>query len=101
LEDEPLVAIMLEHELETMGIHVVGPANNLKSALQLAEFSSLDGALLDLNINGEYTTMVADKLGRVASLSSLSQVMLDLLGCATGRFSSCVSHLRKLISVWR
>ena len=29
LEDEPLVAMMLEDELEAMGIHVVGPANNL------------------------------------------------------------------------
>ena len=62
LEDEPLVAMMLEDELGSMGIHVVGPANNLKSALQLAELSSLDGALLDLNINGSYTTKVADKL---------------------------------------
>ena len=62
LEDEPLVAMMLEDELGSMGIHVVGPANNLKSALQLAELSSLDGALLDLNINGSFTTKVADKL---------------------------------------
>ena len=54
MEDEPLVAMMLEDELEAMGIHVVGPANNLKSALQLAEFLKLDGALLDLNINGVY-----------------------------------------------
>ena len=56
LEDEPLVAMMLEDELGSMGIYVVGPANNLKSALQLAELSSLDGALLDLNINGSYAT---------------------------------------------
>ena len=62
LEDEPLVAMMLEDELESMGIHVVGPANNLKSALQLAELSILDGALLDLNINGTYATKIADKL---------------------------------------
>jgi CheY-like chemotaxis protein len=62
LEDEPLVAMMLEDELEAMGIHVVGPANNLKSALQLAELPNLDGALLDLSINGEYATKVADKL---------------------------------------
>jgi DNA-binding NarL/FixJ family response regulator len=61
LEDEPLVAMMLEDELGSMGIHVVGPANNLKSALQLAELSTLDGALLDLNINGSYATKVADK----------------------------------------
>ena len=62
LEDEPLVAMMLEDQLEGLGIHVVGPANNMKSAIQLAEFSNLDGALLDLNINGEYATKVADKL---------------------------------------
>jgi CheY-like chemotaxis protein len=62
LEDEPLVAMMLEDELEAMGIHVIGPANNLKSAIQLAEFPNLDGALLDLNINGTYATKVADKL---------------------------------------
>jgi DNA-binding response OmpR family regulator len=62
LEDEPLVAMMLQDELEALGIHVIGPANNLKSALQLAEFPKLDGALLDLNINGKYATKVADKL---------------------------------------
>ena len=38
--------MMLEDELEFMGIHVVGPANNLKSALQLAELSILDGAII-------------------------------------------------------
>jgi CheY-like chemotaxis protein len=62
LEDEPLVAMMLEDQLEAIGIHVVGPANNLESAFQLAELSNLDGALLDLNINGKYATKVADKL---------------------------------------
>jgi CheY-like chemotaxis protein len=62
LEDEPLVAMMLQDQLEELGIHVIGPANNLKSAIQLAEFSNLDGALLDLNINGTYATKVADIL---------------------------------------
>ncbi len=62
LEDEPLVAMMLQDQLESFGIHVIGPANNLRSAIQLAEFSNLDGALLDLNINGTYATKVADML---------------------------------------
>ena len=62
LEDEPLVAMMLQDQLESFGIHVIGPANNLISAIQLAEFSNLDGALLDLNINGTYATKVADML---------------------------------------
>ena len=52
----------LEDELESLGIHVVGPVNNLKSALRLADQEDLDGALLDLNINGQYATEVADKL---------------------------------------
>ena len=62
LEDDPLIAMMLEDELESMGLHVLGPANNMKSALQLSEYPNLDGALLDLNINGDYATNVADKL---------------------------------------
>jgi CheY-like chemotaxis protein len=62
LEDEPFIAIMLEEELAAMGIHVIGPVNNLKSAIHLAETPDLDGALLDLNINGAYATDVADKL---------------------------------------
>ena len=62
LEDEPFIAMMLEEEVEAIGLHVIGPVNNLKSALQLAEMTDLDGALLDLNINGAYATDVADKL---------------------------------------
>jgi len=62
LEDEPFIAIMLQEELEALGIHVIGPVNNLKSAITLAETSNLDGALLDLNINGTYATEVAEKL---------------------------------------
>jgi DNA-binding response OmpR family regulator len=62
LEDDPLIAMMLQDELEAMGLRVVGPANNMKSALQLCEYANLDGALLDLNINGNYATSVADKL---------------------------------------
>ena len=81
LEDEPLVAMMLEDELESMGIHVVGPANNLKSALQLAELSILDGALLDLNINGTYATKI--------------------LAFFTETFPSCTNHFHRSTSEWR
>jgi len=62
LEDEAFIAMLLEEELEALGIHVVGPVNNLKSAVLLAETADLDGALLDLNINDAYATEVADKL---------------------------------------
>jgi CheY-like chemotaxis protein len=62
VEDEAFVAMMLEDELESLGIHVIGPVSNMNSALLLAETSALDGALLDLNINGAYATEVADRL---------------------------------------
>lgn len=62
LEDEALIAMLLQDELESLGIHVVGPICNLQSAIQLAETSDLDAALLDLNINGDYATEVADRL---------------------------------------
>jgi CheY-like chemotaxis protein len=62
LEDEALMAIMLEHELESIGLHVIGPVCNLQSANLLAETAELDAALLDLHINGDYATEVADKL---------------------------------------
>jgi DNA-binding response OmpR family regulator len=62
IEDEPLIAMMLESELDSLGIHVIGPAANLGAALQLAEYPNLDAALVDLNLGGEYTTAVADKL---------------------------------------
>ncbi len=62
VEDEPWIALMLESELDSLGVHVVGPATNVQSALQLVETHNLDGALVDLNIGGTYTTAVADKL---------------------------------------
>lgn len=62
VEDEPLIAMMLEAELESLGLHVVGPVSNLKSALRLAQTRDLDGALLDRNINGTFADAVADVL---------------------------------------
>jgi CheY-like chemotaxis protein len=62
LEDEAFIAMMLQEELEALGIHVIGPVSNIKSATLLAETSDLDGALLDLNINGANAMIVADKL---------------------------------------
>jgi CheY-like chemotaxis protein len=62
VEDEAFVAMMLEDELASLGIHVIGPVSNMQSAVLMAETSILDGALLDLNINGAYATEVADKL---------------------------------------
>jgi len=92
LEDEPFIAIMLEEELAAMGIHVIGPVNNLKSAIHLAETPDLDGALLDLNINGAYATDVADKLRLRATRSLSSPAMSRQPACAIARCRCCVSR---------
>ena len=62
VEDEPLIAMLLQDELEALGVHVIGPVSNLKSALRLAQMPNLDGALLDRNINGTFADEVADTL---------------------------------------
>jgi CheY-like chemotaxis protein len=62
VEDEPLVAMVLENIVEDMGASLVGPAASVTSALQLIEAGGFDGALLDVNLRGERVDAVADAL---------------------------------------
>lgn len=59
VEDEPLVAMMVEDMLLELGAQVVGPASTLAQALALAESGDFDAALLDVNLNGERSDPVA------------------------------------------
>ena len=54
--------MMLEEELEAMGIHVDRPGQQSEIGHPSGGNADLDGALLDLNINGAYATEVAEKL---------------------------------------
>lgn len=62
VEDEPLIAMMLEDALRDYGYSVVGPVENLKSAIQLAATERIDTAVVDINIDGQIADAVADKL---------------------------------------
>lgn len=62
VEDETLVALLLEELLTTLGCAVVGPAPSLAEALLLAEGDGFDAALLDVNLAGEASHPVADAL---------------------------------------
>lgn len=63
VDDEMLVAMMLEDMLDDLGYEVVGPAATLKQAMELAERETLDCAILDLNLGqGVVSTPVADLL---------------------------------------
>lgn len=62
VEDEAMVAMMLEDMLDDFGCAVVGPAASVKAALELAGREGLDGAILDVNVGGEPIYPVAEAL---------------------------------------
>lgn len=59
VEDEPLVAMMLEEMLLEIGMEAVGPAATLEDALALARDVDVDLAILDLKLAGQRTYPVA------------------------------------------
>lgn len=62
VEDESLVAMLLETILEDMGCSTVGPAANIDDGLALVEAEPLDAALLDVNVAGRQVFPVAQAL---------------------------------------
>lgn len=64
VEDEPLLAMMIEDLLSEIGCIVVGPASHLAAAQAIAGEAELDGALLDVNLGAEQVYPVADCLRR-------------------------------------
>jgi CheY-like chemotaxis protein len=63
VDDEALVAMLLEDMLLDLGHEVVGPALNLQEALELAGSEPLDAAILDLNLGqGKLSLPVAELL---------------------------------------
>jgi CheY-like chemotaxis protein len=62
VEDEALVALLLETMLTELGHGVVGPVARLGKALEMAQREELDIAILDVNINGQETYAVAEAL---------------------------------------
>jgi CheY-like chemotaxis protein len=62
VEDEMLVAWLLEDMLVNLGCTVIGPAANGNQALAMIEANVIDVAVLDINLNGEMSYPVADAL---------------------------------------
>ena len=65
VDDEPLVALLIEDLLEDAGAEVVGPASSVAGALGLIESKAPDGALLDVNLEGELVYPVARVLSQL------------------------------------
>jgi len=63
VEDEAMIAMLVEDMLDTLGCKVVGPAYGLETAMALAKSADdIDVALLDINLAGLSTFPVADAL---------------------------------------
>src|ERR1700760_361039 len=63
VEDEMMIAMLVEDMLSELGCAVVGPAHALDVALDLARSETgLDAALLDVNLGGQPVFAVADAL---------------------------------------
>ena len=65
VEDEPLVAMMLSSFLDQLSCTAVGPCATPFEALSLLRESTVDAALLDVNLGGETVYPVADALARI------------------------------------
>jgi DNA-binding response OmpR family regulator len=62
VEDETLVAVLIEDILAEMGCEVVGPIGKLEAALQTAKDGAFDIAILDVTIRGGKVYPVAEEL---------------------------------------
>ena len=62
VEDEALVAMLLEDVLTDVGCKVMGPVSTVAQALALLKDNRPEAAVLDLNLAGETSEPVADAL---------------------------------------
>ena len=62
VEDEMMVSMLIEDMLSDLGCVVIGPASRLDEAIELANSSELDCAVLDVNLGGQPIFPLADLL---------------------------------------
>jgi CheY-like chemotaxis protein len=62
VEDESMVAMMIEDMLTDLGHQVVATSGNLSNASKLVLNANADLAILDVNLNGEETYPIAASL---------------------------------------
>jgi CheY-like chemotaxis protein len=62
VEDEPLISMMLEDFLDSLGHEVAGTCDTVEEALDRVEQGGFDVAIIDVNLNGRQVWPVADRL---------------------------------------
>jgi DNA-binding response OmpR family regulator len=88
VEDEALVAMLVEDELLDAGAHIVGTASSVAEALRIIEAAMGDGgisaAVLDLNLDGEAIWPVANALDELGVPFLFETGYAP--GCNTGKY---------------
>lgn len=64
VEDEVIIAMMLEDMVAELGGIAVGPATTKEAGMEFAEHEPLDAAVLDVNLGDCASTDIADILAR-------------------------------------
>lgn len=85
VEDEFLVAAMLEDELRDRGIIVVGPVGTLGEALALVGEAACDLAVIDWNLDGTSS----EPLARALRAAGTPFVISTGYGAVPAEFSGC------------
>src|SRR5882762_8779118 len=62
VEDEALVAMILEDQLEELGLSIVATCANVADAMGAIDKNTPDAAILDVNLGGQLVYPVADRL---------------------------------------
>lgn len=62
VEDEALIAMMIQDVIRDAGAEVVGPAANVDMAMSALREQAVDGAILDVNLSGQRIDPVANAL---------------------------------------
>jgi CheY-like chemotaxis protein len=62
VEDESVIAMLLEDMLVESGHEVVGPVARVDNAVEMAQHETMDVAILDVNLNGQEVYPVAAAL---------------------------------------
>ena len=82
LEDEPLIALLLQGWLSELGYERVGPVNSVVRALDLIANTMPDGAILDVSVGGVdcYPVATALRKGGVRFAFATGRAAADVSG---------------------
>jgi CheY-like chemotaxis protein len=64
VEDEPLIALLLEEMMEDLGVRVTERAATLDQAHEAAQRDGFDAAILDINLHGRMCYPAAEELAQ-------------------------------------